>query len=245
MVHPGLFLLLVLLTIFVRALLWTALEHRYPAYEVRYREVLGGDIAAFLIAVAIYATAQGVDNWLSINPTMPPSVMRLPVIVRVLLYLVIADFGHYWVHRLIHLPGLWRIHKWHHSPTYMYWFAGLRASLPQQVLINIPYILAGSLLDFSWPWLGLLILTKNNVQNDWMHLNVPWGNRWLEWFIITPRYHHVHHSDKPEHYVANLAPLFPLWDHLFGTHVDPETLTERPRFGIGERLPVARLALGV
>ena len=245
MANPSLWLSILLLTMLVRVLAWTALERRYQAFEIRYREVIAGDLVAFALVSAVFLGAGVIDNWFSIRPTMPASVMQLPGVLRFCLYLLLADFGHYWVHRLIHTPALWRVHKWHHSPTYMYWFAGLRASLPQQILINVPYVLASSVLDFSWPWLSLLILTKNAVQNDWMHLNVRWGNRWLEWFIITPRYHHVHHSDKPEHYGANLAPLFPIWDHLFGTYVDPEILPEKPRFGIGEQLPLMRLVLGV
>jgi sterol desaturase/sphingolipid hydroxylase (fatty acid hydroxylase superfamily) len=245
MVNPSLMLFVVLQIVLVRALVWTAIERRHPAYEVRYREVIWGDLVAAMLVIVICQGAAFVNYWFSIKPAIPASVMQLPVICRFLLYTVIADFGHYWIHRLIHAPALWRIHKWHHSPTYMYWLAGIRTSLPQQILINIPYILAGSLLDFSWPWLSVIIFTKNNVENDWMHLNVRWGSRLLEWFIVTPRYHHVHHSDKPEHYGANLASLFTIWDRLFGTYVDPETLPERPKFGIGEQLPVIRLALGI
>ena len=52
----------------------------------------------------------------------------------------------------------------------------------------------------------------NNLQNDWMHVNIVWRSNWLEWLIVTPRYHHIHHSDKPEHYMANLGTLFTVWD---------------------------------
>jgi len=245
MAHSGLILFVLLEIIVLRVVVWTAIERRHPAYEIRYREVIWGDVVAVLLVIAIGQGAGVVDGWFAMRPAIPASVMQLPLVYRFLLYVVLADFGHYWVHRLIHTPYLWRIHKWHHSPTYMYWLAGIRTSLPQQILVNIPYILAGALLDFSWPWLAVIIFTKNNLENDWMHLNVRWRSRRLEWFIVTPRYHHVHHSDKPEHYGANLASLFTIWDRLFGTYVDPETLPEKPRFGIGERLPLIRLALGV
>lgn len=235
-----------LLEVFLlRVLVWTAIERRHQAYEIRHREVIWGDIAAAMLMLAILGAANRIDSWLLIKPAIPASVMALPFTFRFLMYWVIADFGFYWIHRLMHAPFLWRIHKWHHSPTYLYWLAGVRGSLPQQILVNVPYILAGSLLDVSSPWLGLMLTVRGGLQNDWMHLNVRWGSRWLEWIIVTPRYHHVHHSDKPEHYRANMASLLPIWDHLFGTYVDPETLTERPKFGIGERLPLVRLALGV
>jgi len=245
MVHPSLFLYLIVPVLLLRIPLYMVLERRHRAYEIRYREVIWADIGAAILVIPILQGADLIDSWVLIKPAIPASVMALPLACRFLLYLLLADLGHYWVHRLMHAPWLWRIHKWHHYPTYMYWLAGVRASLPQQVLVNAPYILAASLLGFSFVWLAVFISLKNMLQNDWMHLNVPWGNRWLEWIIVTPRYHHVHHSDKPEHYRANMASLLPIWDHLFGTYVDPETLTERPKFGIGERLPLVRLALGV
>lgn len=60
---------------------------------------------------------------------------------------------------------------------------------------------------------------------------------------------HVHfgaHSENPAHYRSNLAALFPIWDHLFGTFVDPETVSPKDLvFGIGETVPSLRLAIGV
>jgi sterol desaturase/sphingolipid hydroxylase (fatty acid hydroxylase superfamily) len=36
-----------------------------------------------------------------------------------------------------------------------------------------------------------------------------------------------------------------VWDRLFGTYVDPDALRRELTFGIGERVPLARLFLGV
>jgi sterol desaturase/sphingolipid hydroxylase (fatty acid hydroxylase superfamily) len=78
-----------------------------------------------------------------------------------------------------------------------------------------------------------------------MHLNVDWASRWVEWFFVTPRYHHVHHSDNPAHYRGNLATLFPIWDRIFRTYVNPEHIPRNLKFGIGERIPPIRLAIGI
>lgn len=72
----------------------------------------------------------------------PAGVSRLPLWLRVSLYFVLADLGHYWVHRLHNTEYFWRMHKWHHAPTYLYWLGGVRATLPQQFMVNIPYALA-------------------------------------------------------------------------------------------------------
>jgi sterol desaturase/sphingolipid hydroxylase (fatty acid hydroxylase superfamily) len=230
----------------IRVIVLTSLERRQPAHQVRYREVFARDLAALTVfGLAVTPGAELINRWFAIRPTFPAPLMQLPLALRFFFYVVIADFGYYWVHRLMHTALLWRVHKWHHSPNYMYWLVGVRGSLLQQTLVNTPYIFAEALLDFPSRWLTLLILVKNTAQNDWMHLNVRWGARWLEWLIVTPRYHHIHHSDNPEHYRANLAALFPIWDRLFGTYVDPETVNGKLTFGIGERVPVVRLAVGV
>ncbi|MBI4003150.1 MAG: sterol desaturase family protein [Nitrospira defluvii] len=224
----------------------TAIELFRPAREVSYRKVILYDLTVFIFfQYVIFPSAGYIDRWIPVRPHLPDTILAMPLLLCVLCYLLIADFGHYWIHRLMHHKYLWRIHKWHHAPTYMYWLAGSRSTIPQQVLVNLPYIFAYSFLDPSPWWMGLAIGMFSGLQNDWMHVNVTWRSNWLEWFVVTPRYHHIHHSDKPEHYMANLAPLFTIWDRLFGTYVDPETVKEELSFGIGEEVPLVRLVIGV
>ena len=229
-----------------RLVLLTALEKRDPAHFVPYRKVLPRDILAMLVfAFGVVPAADFIDRWIMYPPTLPQWVLEWPLMIRIALYLVLADLGAYWVHRLLHTRHMWRAHKWHHSPTYMYWLAGVRASVVQMTLVNLPYLAAGALLEFSPWWIFWAILLKNTFANDLMHLNSWWGNRWLEWIIVTPRYHHIHHSNNPEHYNNNLAVLFPIWDHLFGTYIDPEKVGRNLAFGIGESVPAVRLVIGL
>jgi sterol desaturase/sphingolipid hydroxylase (fatty acid hydroxylase superfamily) len=229
-----------------RLVILTALEKRDPAHVVAYGEVLPKDLLATLaIGFGVFPISNFLNHWIMYEPALPRSVLEWPLAIRFALYLVLAGFGHYWVHKLLHTRHLWRAHKWHHAPTYMYWLAGVRASIVQQTLVNIPYIAAGVFLSIAPWWMFWAILLKNMVQNDFMHLNRWWGNRWLEWIIVTPRYHHIHHSDDPAHYRSNLAAMFPIWDHLFGTYCDPETAPRDLTFGIGESVSPARLFIGV
>ena len=234
-----------LLLLLFRVTVWTAVERLQPAHSVSYREVIWRDIgAAVVCGVAIIPAAGHVNRWVSFQPAFS-ALSELPLAARFMLYLIVADFGHYWIHRFMHTRHAWRIHKWHHAPCYMYWLAGARGSFLQTILVNIPYIFAEGLVRLAPWWMGLAIIMKNSLQNDWMHINVRWGARWLEWIVVTPRYHHIHHSDDPRHYKANLAALFPIWDHLFGTYVDPDGEPEKLTFGIAEHVPAIRLAVGL
>jgi len=229
-----------------RAIFFTTLEIIRPARTVSYRAVIGNDLVACGAYVyVIFPLAAYLNHIVPGYHSYPASIAGLPLPLRVTLYFVLADFGHYWVHRLTHTRYFWPVHKWHHAPTYMYWLGGVRATLPQQFLVNIPYVLAYPLLDISPWWMALAIGMISTVQNDWMHMNVTWRSNWLEWVFVTPRYHHIHHSADPQHYVANMANLFTVWDRLFGTYIDPDTVRTELSFGIGAEENPVRLVLGV
>jgi sterol desaturase/sphingolipid hydroxylase (fatty acid hydroxylase superfamily) len=230
----------------LRAVIYFIVERREAAHTVPYRSVWWRDTLAWTVfTFMIVPVAQGVHALLGLHLMVPDSVLALPLGARLVAYIVLADFIHYWIHRFMHTQKLWRIHRWHHSPTYMYWLAGARGSLPQQMVVGLPYFSLGTLIGIAPPWLVLVGAIWRAVENDWMHLNVPWGNRWVEWVLVTPRYHHIHHSDNPAHYRSNLGVMFSIWDRLFGTYMDPERIQRPLSFGIGETVPVVRLALGV
>jgi sterol desaturase/sphingolipid hydroxylase (fatty acid hydroxylase superfamily) len=230
----------------VRTVVFGTLEFLRPARNVPFRAVVKNDLVALLAYAYLIFPLAGALNY-HVHGYHPylARFTYLPLTIRIGMYFVLADFGHYWVHRFVHTRYLWRVHKWHHSPTYMYWLGGVRATVPQQFLVNIPYILAYPLLQVSPWWLAVVILIVNAVQNDWMHMNVTWRSDWLEWIFVTPRYHHIHHSDDPRHFLANLGNLFTAWDRLFGTYVDPDTVHEEISFGIDTKENPLRLILGV
>ena len=126
----------------------TTLELFRPARKVPYRKLIWRDV----LLISIYwfgmvPVAEYIDRWIAIRPQLPEAILRMPLLLRLLCYFLIADFGHYWIHRLMHQKYVWRIHKWHHSPTHMYWLAGFRATIPQDVIVNLPYL-------FAWSFLG-------------------------------------------------------------------------------------------
>jgi sterol desaturase/sphingolipid hydroxylase (fatty acid hydroxylase superfamily) len=85
---------------------------------VSYRKVILNDLTAFVVfQFVIFPLAEQINRYISIRPQLPEMILALPLLVRVLCYFVIADFGHYWIHRFMHSRHVWRIHKWHHAPT--------------------------------------------------------------------------------------------------------------------------------
>jgi sterol desaturase/sphingolipid hydroxylase (fatty acid hydroxylase superfamily) len=233
----------VVLTTIVVMMVW---ERRQPSHGVDHRARWRRDLSAAVVcSYLIVPAASYINRFVGYTPILPMAVFKLPFAVRFLLWAIVGDFGYYWLHRAMHTKWLWNVHRWHHSPGDMYWLVGYRSSLTQTVLVNLPYIFAQGILAVSPWWTYTAIGIKTTIQSNWMHMNTSWGPRWLEWFIVTPRYHHVHHSNDPQYYNANVSALFPIWDHLFGTYHDPAPVQGKIHFGTQETASRLRLALGL
>jgi lathosterol oxidase len=132
---PAVFFKLVFLG---RLVVFTTLEFLRPARAFSYLSVIGKDLLAYgsfryiVLPICIYLN----DIVPGYHPA-PASIAHLPLAIRVLLYFILADFGHYWIHRLTHTRHFWRVHKWHHSTREMYWLGGARTTVPDFFMVNI------------------------------------------------------------------------------------------------------------
>lgn len=243
--HPIVFLGLLF---FFQVAFFGWIESRWGARQVEWRKVLLGDLLSVLFfAFVVRRAANHLNAWTGFYyGPWPAAIGSWPFPVRLVLYLVVADFGAYWMHRLVHLKPLWRVHRWHHAPSHMYWLAGNRTSILQQAIFNLPYIFASPLLGVSPFWVANGLFFLYAMTNGWMHMNVTWRLRGLDWLLVTPQSHHIHHSDDPAHYSRNFGVLLSVWDRLFGTFTSPHDMDPKTlKFGIGEKVPVARLAIGL
>lgn len=225
-------------------LLFFAVEYRWPSRPLRYRQVFLQDVGAFATFQIFFVITAQVTRHLPFPGYSYWRWQALPFALKLVVFLLVLDGLAYWMHRLWHMPWIWPIHRWHHSPTELYWLAGIRASLPQVILAGFPYLLAFPLLKpvpaLFFPLYSYLMVLTNN----WMHMNVTWQSRRLEWFFVTPRYHRVHHLKEIGQVGANFGVLFTLWDRLFGTYVDPEQMESTAPYGIQETTHPVRMAVG-
>lgn len=213
----------------------TLAELLRPARKVRYAKAVPLDVVAFAVfQFAVFPIAVMVTDPLPKYLHVPAAVLGVWLPLRILAFYVVADFGSYWMHRLMHTRHVWRVHRWHHSSERLYWLSGVRATLPQQLLFNLPFVAAAPVLLGAPMWVFLGIIAEEVARNHWMHMNVSWRSSWLERVLVTPRYHHIHHSSDAALHDGNYGSLFTFWDRLFGTYVDPDT-TQPKQFGTGEK----------
>src|ERR1043165_698200 len=128
------------LTFFVLGAMFGLMERLNPLRRTNWREGLFLDIVGLLIqwvGGALFALGVigllGSANW-HLAPSDSP-------ILRGLLLFVIADFARYVAHFLMHTALFWRTHRFHHSPTQLYWFSGNRATFGHIAFFAIPQTL--------------------------------------------------------------------------------------------------------
>jgi sterol desaturase/sphingolipid hydroxylase (fatty acid hydroxylase superfamily) len=222
-------------------------ERIFAAHRVSYRKHVARDVAALLVVVLA-----GIVSTALMNALLPPAssivavlprAPELPLWVSVPAAVVAADFAFYWIHRAIHTRVLWGIHRWHHSPRHMYWLAGVRASLLQGVLYSI-FPLVFIMLGVP-PSITAAYAIVSVVCDHWMHANVRLRAPMLEMVLVTPRFHHVHHSRDPRHHGRNLGSLLSVWDRMFGTYFDPDDVRAPLEFGIDDAVSAPRLVVGL
>lgn len=138
------------------------------------------------------------------------------------LYLVLFDFGYYWLHRAQHrFAWLWRFHRFHHadvnisisSSTRHHWIE----ETMRYLVFGIPLLVLFGQPERTLPWLGILV----GVQGMFIHWNSRLRLGPLTRWIVGPQYHRIHHSFAPEHIDKNFCVFFPFWDALFGTQCLP------------------------
>jgi sterol desaturase/sphingolipid hydroxylase (fatty acid hydroxylase superfamily) len=175
------------------------------------------------------------------EPALVEAVSRLPLAIQVVGVLLIADFTQYWVHRAFHsVPWLWRFHAIHHSATQMDWLAGSRLHLVDAVVTRATTYVPIYILGFSEAALIVYVVVVA-VQATFIHANVRWELRSLQWFLATPAFHHWHHSDAAEAVDKNFSVHTPLWDRLFGTYFLPACWPASYGLSGAQRVPLGWL----
>jgi sterol desaturase/sphingolipid hydroxylase (fatty acid hydroxylase superfamily) len=140
-----------------------------------------------------------------------------PPLAQFVAYVLLSDFLNYWFHRIAHTaPSLWELHKFHHGATSMNFITAHR-NHPMEVAMQLPIravpivVLGPGVHDY------LLYTAVHHLVILLQHSNFNVTFGMLERVFVSPRFHLVHHSMKPEHFDKNFGVVFSFWDDLFRT----------------------------
>ena len=159
-----------------------------------------------------WAAKDGIRSW----------VQDLPFIPALLLIILVADLVQYWTHRAYHeVPLMWRLHAVHHSVKSMDWLAGSRQHMLELLITRTLVLAPIYVLGFSKEVIDAYIVVVG-FQAVFNHANVSVRLGPLRYIIVTPNFHHWHHSQDDEAIDKNYAAHFAFLDHLFGTAVQSD-----------------------
>ena len=174
-----------------------------------------------------WAAREGLQAW----------VRNLSFPVALFLIILVADLVQYWTHRAYHeIPILWRLHAVHHSVKSMDWLAGSRQHIIELLVTRTLVLAPIYVLGFSKEVIDAYILIVG-FQAVFNHANVSVRLGPVRYLVVTPNFHHWHHSQDDEAIDKNYAAHFAFLDHLFGTAVQSERLWPK-RYGVvGDYVP--------
>ncbi|WP_422859261.1 sterol desaturase family protein [Flagellimonas sp. S174] len=144
---------------------------------------------------------------------------------------IALDFAGYWNHRLSHqINFFWNQHVIHHSSEEFNLACALRQSI-SNLLGYFPLLLIPAAL-LGVPHKVIAILAPIHLfAQFWYHTRHIGKLGWLEYLIITPSQHRVHHAINPEYIDKNLGQIFSVWDRMFGTFQE-ELDDVPPQYGV-------------
>ena len=134
-----------------------------------------------------------------------------------LIAFICIDFASYWGHRLNHsINVFWNQHVVHHSSEEFNLACALRQSISGLIGFGALFLLPAAVLGV--PAKIITILAPLHLFGQfWYHTRHIGKMGWLEYLLVTPSQHRVHHAINPEYIDKNLSAIFCVWDRLFGT----------------------------
>jgi sterol desaturase/sphingolipid hydroxylase (fatty acid hydroxylase superfamily) len=147
--------------------------------------------------------------------------------------LIAEDFLYYWLHRFDHQVRLfWAVHVTHHSSQTMNFTVGFRSSVFQP-LYRFVYFIPLACFGFS-PLNIAFMYSATQIWGIIVHTELVNKMGWLEYILVTPSHHRVHHASNPKYLDKNMGMLLIIWDKIFGTFQPelPEDKYEKIRYGL-------------
>ena len=144
---------------------------------------------------------------------------------------VCIDFSSYWIHRLNHkINFFWNQHLIHHSSEEFNLACALRQSISNILGYSALFLIPAAVMGV--PHEVITVLAPLHLFGQfWYHTQHIGKLGVLEYFLVTPSQHRVHHAINPIYIDKNLASIFCVWDRWFGTFQE-ELKEEPPVYGV-------------
>ena len=161
---------------------------------------------------------------------------HLPMVAQLVIALLVAELGQYWVHRLAHeRASLWRLHVVHHSVERLYWLNAGRFH-PLDTLLQHASQIAPLVVLGAGDQVIAMFTVFTAANGMLRHANVDMRTSWLGWVLSTAELHRWHHSLEVAESNANYGANLIVWDVVFGTRRAPATIGPE-KLGLAHAFP--------
>ena len=211
-----------------------------PGWQTDFTHFIVNHFIVGLVLLIVNFLIHRFFGWAAYEP-LQKGIAGLPFLAQLFLILLAADFVQYWTHRAYHeVPFLWRFHAIHHSAKYMDWMAGSRLHMFELIATRVSVLGIIYVLGFSKSVMDIYIIIVG-FQAVFNHANVKlppaFGRAPLKYLIVTPDFHHWHHSSEQEALDRNYAAHFAFIDYAFGTAVKSDRRFPEKYGVLGDYMP--------
>ncbi len=191
-----------------------------PGQAVFISRPMAMDLAYWAIGLLYTGLAPAAAAWLAGAFAGHGGLAPRPILQQVAILLIATDLAQYWLHRAFHRRGLWSFHAVHHGAEQVNWTTAFRVHPVNYLLYTTSLAIAAYLLGFSVDAFRLAspIVFFSAVTS---HANLNWTFGPFRYVLTSPVFHRWHHTAPSETRDCNFAPMFPVWDLMFGTFYMP------------------------
>lgn len=217
------------------------LQEKFNPYREEWQKSRGDTLSDFFQSALVFPLiSEGIYKAYNLMLNQPLKFLwphELPAPLQLILVLVLAEYGHYWYHRISHRKkNLWRFHVVHHGVGRVYSANSARFHVVDIFFNMLAYLAPLSLFGVSEE-VFFAFLAINAVTGLLEHANIKFEAGPLNYLFNTAQLHRWHHSEVSKEAQTNFGKVLCIWDLVHGTHYMPEG-REVATVGIGKRRPV-------
>ncbi|HYG03508.1 MAG TPA: sterol desaturase family protein [Chryseosolibacter sp.] len=219
--------------LFIGYFLLYGLEYFFPLVIKKSRHFwTNASLAVVLILINFVFTSLtlGLSEWVEVNNFGFFNNITIGIGWQLLLSIIFLDFwAGYLVHFIFHQYAfLWHFHSIHHSDNHVDVTTTFRQH-PVESLIRIGFNLSGMMFLGIPSWMLLIYLTLSTIHAQIEHANIRLPDkldRLLQYIIVTPNMHKIHHSRYQHETDTNYSNIFSWWDRMFRTYASRKNYTD-------------------
>ena len=135
----------------------------------------------------------------------------------VLFSLILFDLLYWLFHYLSHKVNvMWASHLVHHEPEYYNFSVAFRTPWLNKIAM-LPFFFPLPFLGIS-PEIFVIATIISTVWQFMQHTTLFSSYGWLDYVLVSPRFHLVHHARNEGLLDKNFGGVLSIWDRLFGTY---------------------------